>query len=164
MELVFSVVEFRRSGSQHEIRLSQCVDNVAGAERVRSQLDRVDVDHHLLELAAERVRNLDTLQATHAVSHRVIPDRVKLNFAQPLAADRCQNDRHVGGLAAQRERPFNARRQMKHVAGFQIDDVVHRRAGIGSRLEEDLDHCCAGNGSRFLMLDPSGQSQCTFHS
>ena len=164
VNLQFRVVNLDRSGRENQVRLSHCLHDVRSTQAVRPQFHRVDIDHHLAELAAERMRNLHALQPAHAVAHGVITDRVKLFLTQPLAADRREDNRHVGRLATQCERPLDPRRQVEHVGRFEVDDVVHRRRRIGPGLKEHLDHGGTRNGARLLMLDPPGQRESTLNA
>ena len=61
MNLVVGSPESGCAGRQHQIRFSQRIDHIRRADVVRLQFRRIDVDHHLAEFAAERMRNLNTL-------------------------------------------------------------------------------------------------------
>ena len=119
---------------------SKRVNHVGRADVVCLQLRRIDVNHHLAELATKRMRNLDSVQSPHLVSNGVVTDGVKLLFAESFARDRRQNHRQVCRFASKGKRPLDSRWQMEHVTRFEIDDVVHRRTGVGSGLEKNLDH------------------------
>ena len=147
------------AAGHHEVGLFQGMNNVGRRQMKGLKLDRVDINHHLPELAPKRVGNLNTLKAAHFVSDRVVTDLVQLGFAQTFPMNGGKHHGQVCRFAAKGERIFNAWRQVKHVTGFKIDDIVHGRRWIGPRLEENLDQARPGHGARFLMFHSTGKSQ-----
>ncbi len=162
MDLIIRIANLGGSRRQNEIGSRQCIDHIGCAKMISVQFSGVDIHHHLPKLAAEGVRDLHPFQSAHFVSDGVISDRVKLRFAQPFTRDRRQHHRQVRRFTAQRKRPLNPRRQVKHVTRLEVYDVIHRGACVRTGLEEDLDDCGTRNGARFLVFDFSGKCQCAF--
>ena len=143
MHLILGAAELQRATGKDQVRLAQGPHHVHRSQLQRVELLGVDVHHHLAELSSERVRDLNTLQTAHPVPHRVVADLVQFGFAQAFTRDGRQDHGQVRRFAPQGEGKLDARRQMEHIAGFEIDDVVHGGAGIGPGMKEDFDHARA---------------------
>ena len=159
MHLIVGASEPYRTAAKDKVAFTDGGDNVSQCQVMGLQPVRVDVDHHLSEAATEGMWDLYSGKPPHFVPDGVVANFVKLGFTQSFTGDGGENHRQVGRFTPQREGMLDARWQMEHVTGFEVNDVIHRRRGVGSGLEGDFQHTRPRQGPGFLLVEPSSERQ-----
>jgi hypothetical protein len=102
VEVVVGRADLHVAGGEDQVAVVDGADDVHDGQLVGLELQRVDVDHDLPVLPAERLRHGRTGDAGHLVAHGVLSEVPELRLVQALALERDQADGQARGGSLRR--------------------------------------------------------------
>ena len=123
---------------QDQVGVVHGANHIHHAEPVRPELERIDVDHDLAVLAAERRRYRSPRGRGNLVSNSELAEIAELSFGQALTLQSNQANRQAGRVKFHNDGRERSGRQSPKVRHCQVRNLVHIRIGARSRLKVDL--------------------------
>jgi hypothetical protein len=152
-DVVLALAHLERARGQDQVLEVDRLGDVPSRQPLGGQLDRVDVDHDLAGLAAERRRHggaLDGEQLRAEIVEAVVEN---LLLRERVAGDAHLDDRNGRGAVPEDERRVHPRREDAEQGLADGAALCHGGLDLRPGIEEDLDVGEAVHGLRFDVLD-----------
>ena len=152
-DLIVLVADFHRAGGEDEILISHGGRNVGSGKPLRRELVRIEVDHHLAELAAIRQRHRGALNDRQLSADEILPHIEQLLLAHGLALQAELEDGHAGGIILNDAGRQGPGRHGSEQCLRKGGDLGECQFDFGVRLEVYAGDGDAGIGLRLDVLD-----------
>ncbi len=122
IEIVVEGANFDVAGRENQVALVDLADDVHGAKLMGFELERIDVDHDLAILAAERLGHGSTGDIRNLVANIELAKVVELRFIEAFAFQSDQTNRKAGSIELEHDGRKRSLRETAQLGHGEIGD------------------------------------------
>ncbi len=153
LDVVFARADFCGTAWQDQVLRVDGVDDVDRSQSLCLQRARIELDHDLANLAAERQGHRRALHGSELRADEAVAEVIELLFGKRLARQAELQDRHRRGVIDDDVRRQRAWRQVAQHRGRIRGGLSDGAIDVGAWVEKDLDDRYAGKRLRLDVLD-----------